>query len=87
MNEVQSSFSKVYLAEVVKKFTSFNKLQGLLRVLNSPPVFPIPSQINPIHILTYLFFKIRFKIILPLDFKVASSTNLFRPKLSKRFLS
>jgi hypothetical protein len=35
------------------------------RVHKSPPLDPVPNQMNPVYILTSSFFKIRFNIILP----------------------
>jgi hypothetical protein len=35
------------------------------RVHNSPPTFPVLSQMNPVHTLQTYFLKIRYNIVLP----------------------
>ena len=61
--------------------TTINRTTTQCKVsLNSPPMFPPLSQINPAHVLTSCFFKISFNIILcsiPQVFHVAISLRLF----------
>jgi hypothetical protein len=59
-------------------------------VQNSPPLVHILSQINPVHILTTYFFKIRSNIILPSTPKssrVVSCLQVFRSTFCTHLIS
>lgn len=64
MHEVASLLEKLIVNQIFKKVSAFNVTQSFIAM------FTTLSQINPLHILTSLLFKIHFNIIL-------SSTNVY----------
>jgi hypothetical protein len=47
---------KLIVVQLVKKFPTFMELEGSLRVHKSPPLVPIPIQMNPVHPVIFCFF-------------------------------
>ena len=66
--------------QLVKKFSAFYGTQMSITHVHKPnPLVPLLSQINPVQILTSMFFKIHFHIILlltPWVFQVALSFRI-----------
>lgn len=49
----------------VKKSSPFMVSEGALQCSQNPPVYPVLRQLNPIHIITNLLFKINFNNMPP----------------------
>ena len=77
-NTMYQTFEKLTVSQAVEKFPVFHLTQTFHHnIRNSTPTVPITSQVYPVHLLPFYFFKTHFNIIL-LPKPMSSRWSYFR---------